>query len=39
VPVPICTTAGAWLINTGIGILGSEAISRWDKYDRVSKEK
>lgn len=34
VPVPICQTAGVWLINTGIGVLGSDALDRWDEYDK-----
>ncbi len=38
VPVPICQTAGVWLINTGVGILGSDAINRWDQYDRDKKK-
>lgn len=28
VPLPGCQVAGGWLINTGIGILGSEALDR-----------
>lgn len=39
VPIPVCQTAGGWLINTGVGILGSEAIQKWDEYDRNKKEK
>lgn len=39
VPVPICQTAGVWLLNTGVGILGSDAINRWDQYDRDHKGK
>jgi hypothetical protein len=37
VPLPGCHTAGVWLINTGISILGGDAIQRWDAYDRDSK--
>lgn len=37
VPLPGYQTAGAWLINTGVGILGSEAIQKWDEYDRDKK--
>ncbi|KIC71033.1 hypothetical protein [Candidatus Protochlamydia amoebophila] len=39
VPLPGCQTAGVWLINTGVGILGSEAIQKWDQYDRDQKVK
>lgn len=39
VPFPICEVVGAWLINAGIGILGSEAIQKWDQYDREQKRK
>ncbi len=38
-PLPGCQTAGVWLINTGVGILGSEAIQKWDQYDRDQKVK
>jgi len=37
VPLPGCQTAGVWLINAGVGILGSEAIQKWDQYDRDQK--
>jgi hypothetical protein len=39
VPLPGCQTAGVWLINTGIGILSSQAIQKWDEYDRDQKVK
>ena len=39
VPLPGCQTAGIWLVNTGVGILGSEAIQKWDQYDREKKIK
>lgn len=39
VPLPDCQTAGTWLINTGIGILGSDALDRWDAYDNEQREK
>lgn len=39
VPEPICKSAGGWLINTGIGILGSDALARWDAYDQEQKGK
>lgn len=38
VPIPICQTAGKWLINTGIGVLGSEALDRWDTYDKEQRK-
>lgn len=37
VPFPLCQNAGFWLINTGVSILGGDAIQRWDAYDRNSK--
>ena len=37
VPLPGCQTAGFWLINTGVSVLGGDAIQRWDAYDRDSK--
>lgn len=37
VPLPPCQTAGLWLINTGVGILASEAIQKWDQYDRAKR--
>ena len=39
VPFPGCQTAGIWLMNTGVGILGSEAIHKWDQYDKEQKKK
>lgn len=39
VPFPGCQTAGFWLINTGVGIMGGEAIQKWDQYDRDQKMK
>lgn len=30
VPLPGCQIAGGWLLNTGVGILGSDALARWD---------
>lgn len=39
VPLPGCQTAGGWLLNTGIGILGSEALDRWDAYDQGNRKK
>lgn len=39
VPIPACQVAGTWLINTGIGVLGSEAIDRWDAYDKEQHKK
>jgi hypothetical protein len=39
VPLPGCQTAGTWLINTGVGVLGSEALDRWDAYDKEQRNK
>jgi hypothetical protein len=39
VPLPGCQTAGVWLINTGIGVLGSDALDRWDAYDKNKRKK
>lgn len=39
VPLPGCQTAGGWLLNTGIGILGSDALDRWDVYDKENRKK
>ena len=39
VPLPGCRGAGVWLINTGVGILGGEAVQKWDQYDRDKKAK
>lgn len=39
VPIPLCQTAGVWLINTGVSILGSDAIQRWEAYDKDQKLK
>ena len=39
VPLPGCQTAGGWLLNTGIGILGSDALDRWDAYDKENRKK
>ena len=39
VPLPGCQTAGGWLINTGIGILGSDALAKWDAYDQAQRKK
>lgn len=39
VPIPTCQTAGTWLINTGIGVLGSDALDRWDSYDKEHRKK
>ncbi|HRD56004.1 MAG TPA: hypothetical protein PLC42_06365 [Parachlamydiaceae bacterium] len=34
VPVPVCNTWGFYLLDTGIGILGSHALQKWDEYDK-----
>jgi len=39
VPLPGCQVAGGWLFNTGIGILGSDALARYDAYDRDQRKK
>jgi hypothetical protein len=39
VPIPLCQTVGTYLINTGIGVLGSDALDRWDTYDKEQKHK
>lgn len=39
VPLPGCQTTGTWLINTGIGVLGSDALDRWDTYDKEQRKK
>jgi hypothetical protein len=39
VPMPMCQTAGFWLINTGVGILGSDALDRYDAYDKDNRKK
>lgn len=39
VPIPICKSAGVWLINTGVGVLGSDALDRWDAYDQDQRKK
>ena len=39
VPLPGCQFAGKWLLNTGIGILGSDTLARWDAYDQDQRNK
>lgn len=39
VPLPGCQVAGTYLLNTGIGILGSDALARYDAYDREQRKK
>jgi len=39
VPLPGCQIAGTYLLNTGIGILGSDALARYDAYDREQRKK
>jgi hypothetical protein len=39
VPIPVCQTAGGWLISSGVSILGGDAIKRWDDYDQEQRKK
>lgn len=39
VPIPICNTAGWYLLDTGIGILGSRALEKWEDYNQDQKNK
>ena len=39
VPIPVCQTAGGWLISSGVSILGGDAIKRWDDYDQAERKK
>jgi hypothetical protein len=39
IPLPGCQVCGTYLLNTGIGILGSDALARYDAYDRESRKK
>ncbi len=39
VPLPVCKSTGFWLINSGVSILGGDAIQRWDAYDKEKKNK
>jgi hypothetical protein len=39
IPNPICTACGWYLLDAGMGILGSEALTRWDQYNRDQKVK
>ncbi len=34
IPIPICKTSGMYLLDTGIGILASDALGKWDKYEK-----
>lgn len=38
VPLPGCQTCGTYLLNAGIGILGSDALARYDAYDRENRK-
>lgn len=38
VPIPICNTCGIYLLDTGIGILGSHALDKWDDYNQKTKK-
>jgi hypothetical protein len=37
VPIPICQTAGWYIMDTGIGILGSHALGKWEEYNQNEK--
>lgn len=39
VPLPVCQTAGSWLIGSGFSILSGDAIQRWDAYDQGQRKK
>lgn len=39
VPLPASKSTGFWLINSGVSILGGDAIQRWDAYDKEKKNK
>lgn len=39
VPLPGCQVTGTWLLNTGIGVLGGEALERYDAYDKGNRKK
>jgi hypothetical protein len=38
VPIPICTTAGTYLLEAGVGILGSYGLDKWDEYNQKQNE-
>lgn len=33
VPIPVCQTVGWYVMDTGIGILGSQALGKWQEYE------
>lgn len=33
VPIPLCQTVGWYVMDTGIGILGSHALGKWQEYE------
>lgn len=33
VPIPVCQTVGWYVMDTGIGILGSHALGKWQEYE------
>jgi len=37
VPIPVCSTCGVYLLDTGVGILGSHALQKWDDYNKEQK--
>lgn len=39
VPIPVCQTVGWYVMDTGIGILGSHALGKWEEYNQDNKGK
>lgn len=37
VPIPVCQTVGWYVMDTGIGILGSHALGKWEEYNQNEK--
>ena len=37
VPIPVCQTVGWYVMDTGIGILGSHALGKWEEYNEKQK--
>lgn len=37
VPIPVCQTVGWYVMDTGIGILGSHALGKWEEYNQEQK--
>lgn len=38
VPIPVCQTVGWYVMDTGIGILGSHALGKWEEYNQENKK-